>query len=62
MVRLDLTNDEFELVKRAMFRSSYASMTERRETLSLVNRLSKIMPPPNVVMSEGFDMQGIVEV
>lgn len=62
MVNLELTTEEFELVKRAMFRSSYASMSERTTTLRLANRLSHIVPVENVEMGEGFDMIGIVEV
>jgi len=41
---LELSNDEFEIVKKALGRASYSTLREREEVIKLGNRLSNIHP------------------
>lgn len=63
-MQLEISNDEFKIIKKALGHSSYSNIEERAEFLKLANRLSHIVPIeslPNFVMGEGFPMVAIRE-
>jgi hypothetical protein len=59
---LELSNDEFEIIKSALGRATYGTTKQRVETLVLANRLSHIVPVAtveNAVMGEGFTLEAV---